>query len=53
MGIPVVVKGGGERIEVGQQPLPSWEISWEWGGEGARQRETWGYSATVFTYRDV
>ena len=96
--IPVVVKGGCERIEVGEpflysllckcksppysatsqpslfgdnmlqltdvlsilisqvgrQPLPSWEISWEWGGEGGRrQKETWGYSATVFTYRDV
>ena len=35
--------------QVGRQPLPSWEISWEWGG----RRETWGYSATVFTYRDV
>jgi len=52
--IPVVVKGGLERIEVGRQPLPSWEISWEWGGEGGRRhQESWGYSATVFTYRDV
>ena len=90
--IPVVVKGGCERIEVGEpfknglickckcplyssrrkaslsqqslniflpqvgrQPLQSWEISWEWGekGEGGRKRETWGYSATVFTYSNV
>ena len=86
--IPVVVKGGCDRIEVGEpfrqsllhkckrppfssinypalfklsirqvgrQPLPSWEISWEWGwGQpGVRRQETWGYSATVYTYMDV
>merc|ERR1712013_150279 len=53
--IPVVVKGGCDRIEVGRQPLPSWEISWEWGwGQpGVRRQETWGYSATLYTYVDV